>query len=234
MGVVHEAVPGDTAAVASAALPRDDGAKSGLMWRSGRPTPLPDPPAWVRRLTDLTVHGNGVEDRIAGIVHARIEDDGGVEFDYRVYRRGRLYRCASLDGRVHAIAGRDRYWIRRENGRIWSDPRDRFVGAPDDYEFGTARPVPDRWDGDDFTRPTGPPVEVTFLDRTAWQVELAPPAHKPHPMQMIIDAESGLLLRQANNALDIFHEWVALDTDAQLPDERFEYTETDRPASRYS
>jgi hypothetical protein len=34
--------------------------------------------------------------------------------------------------------------------------------------------------------------------------------------------------------LDIFHEWVALDTDAQLPDERFEYTETDRPASRYS
>jgi hypothetical protein len=203
------------------------------MWQPARQSRLPEPQAWFRRLTELTVHGSGAEDRIAGVVHARIEDDGGVEFDYRIYRRGALYRCVSLDGSVHAIAGHDTYWIRRENGQMWSGVRDRFIGAPDDYEFGTARPHPDRWEGDDFTRPTGPPVEVMFLGRTAWQVELAPPAHKPHPVQVIIDAETGLPLREGNAAFGVFHEWVELDTDAHLPDELFEYTDADRPGRRY-
>lgn len=206
--------PGDTAAVTGAAPPPDDAEGFWGRGHAARQPRLPEAETWFRRLTDFIQHGTGAEDRIAGVVHARIEDDGGVEFDYRIYRRGPLYRCVSLDGSVHAIAGRDTYWIRRENGQMWSEARDRFIGPPDDYEFGTARPDPDRWEGATFTRPTGPPVDLTFLGRPAWQVELAPPAHKPYPVQMIIDAETGLLLRQGNAAFGVFHEWVELDTDA--------------------
>jgi len=190
-------------------------------------------PDWFDRLADLTVNGAGREDRIAGVVHARVEDDGGIDFYYRIYRRGRLYRCASLDGSVHAIAGRSSYWIRGANGRMWSGPRDRFIAAPDDYEFGTSRPGSDRWKGDDFTQPAGAPTEVTFLGRFAWRIELLPPEREPYPMQVIIDAETGLLLRQGSAAFNTFHEWAELDTDPQLPDELFVYADGDRPARRY-
>jgi hypothetical protein len=116
---------------------------------------------------------------------------------------------------------------------MWSGPREQFVSAPDDYEFGTSRPGWDRWEGDDFTQPVGRPVEMTFLGRRAWQIELAPPKHKPHPLQVVVDTETGLLLRQSNPAFDTFHEWIELDTDAQLSDELFVYTDGDRPARRY-
>src|SRR3954470_13457632 len=70
--------PGDTAAVTGTAQPPHDAEG---FWGIGHPARrprLPEPPAWFRRLTDLTVHGTGTEDRITGVVHARIEDDGGV------------------------------------------------------------------------------------------------------------------------------------------------------------
>lgn len=169
------------------------------------------------RLVQLMLQGPGAEDRIDGVVQAFIEDDGGTEFRYRVQRRGDLYRCSSLDGRVHAIGG----------------PHDRRTAPPDDYEFGTSRPEPDRFDGDDFTTPTGPARPVTFLGRDALEIELAPPPHKPYPMQLTIDAGSGLVLRDANAAFGTYHEWIELDTDADLPDELFAWHPSDRVAERY-
>src|SRR4051794_34878447 len=44
-----------------------------------------------------------------------------------------------------------------------------------------------------------------FQGRTAWQLEVAPLAHEPHPLQLVIDAETGLL-RQDNTAFNTFHE----------------------------
>jgi len=52
-------------------------------------------------------------------------------------------------------------------------------------------------------------------------------------MQIVIDAETGLLLRQANLAFGTFHEWTAIDLDAELPDDLFRYHDIDRPAHRY-
>jgi hypothetical protein len=74
---------------------------------------------------------------------------------------------------------------------------------------------------------------VSFLGRAAWEVELAPPAHKPFPMQIVIDAHSGLLLREANQAFDTYNEWAELDTDADLPDDLFTWNDTDQIAERY-
>jgi hypothetical protein len=53
------------------------------------------------------------------------------------------------------------------------------------------------------------PVEATtFLGRPAWTVELAPPPHKPHPLQLIVDAYTGLVLQQRNDDFGTVNEWV--------------------------
>ena len=64
--------------------------------------------------------------------------------------------------------------------------------------------------GDDFTRPTGSVGSTSFLGRPAWTVELAPPVHKPHPIQLVVDAETGIVLQQRNDGLGMVDEWTEL------------------------
>jgi hypothetical protein len=211
-----------------------DGLEGQTSWAGWVPVVTPPRPTWFDRLVRLTVDGAGGEDRVRGVVRARIEDDGGTEFSYQVARRGKLFRCTSLKGEVHIIAGRETVWSRGENSPDgYAEPRAGHVAPPDDYGFGTARPNDERWVGDDFTVVTGPPRQVEFLGRDAWEVELAPPKHKPFPMQVTIDAQTGLLLREANAAFGTFHEWIELDTDADVPDELFSWNAADRFAVRY-
>jgi hypothetical protein len=195
----------------------------------------PAKPEWFEPLVRLMVDGPGTEDRVLGVVRAQIEDDGGTIFQYRVARRGELVRCTSLDGAVHMIANRDRVWCRRD-GSDEVDEYSRSHGAypPDDYEFGVARTDNDRWQGDDFTTPIGSPRETTFLGRPAWEIDLAAPEHKPHPMQITIDRQTGLVLCEANSAFATLHEWTQLDTDADLPDSLFTWSPNDAVARRYS
>lgn len=53
--------------------------------------PLVPQPEWFTALVQLMTYGSGAEDHLAGIVHQRVDDDGGVEFRYRVARRGELF-----------------------------------------------------------------------------------------------------------------------------------------------
>ncbi|HZE48712.1 MAG TPA: hypothetical protein VE074_04070, partial [Jatrophihabitantaceae bacterium] len=55
---------------------------------------------------------------------------------------------------------------------------------------------------------TGPVGATTFLGRTAWTVELAPPRHKPHPIQLVVDSETGLVLQQRNDGFGSVDEWA--------------------------
>jgi hypothetical protein len=175
-------------------------------------------------LVTLMIHGPGGEDRIRGDVRAAIIEDKLVTFRYRVARRGELVRCETLDGGIYFIAGHDNVWRSDASNRLVAQPRTtRFNPAPDDLEFGSARPNEGRWTGDDFTIPTGAERAVTFLDRPAWQVELGPPPRKPYPMQMTVDAATGLVLREGNDALGSFHEWTELNIDADLPDHLFTF-----------
>jgi hypothetical protein len=66
------------------------------------------------------------------------------------------------------------------------------------------------WLGNDFTRPTGPIRRTRFLARPAWEVELAPPRHKPHPMQWVVDAAIGIVLQQRNDGFGSVTEWTEL------------------------
>ncbi len=57
---------------------------------------------------------------------------------------------------------------------------------------------------------------TTFLGRPAYTVELAPPAHKPFPIQLVIDSETGLVLQQRNDGFGSVDEWVELVVGEQL------------------
>lgn len=210
-------------------LRHDSGMTDGSVGAWGFGSPVIDPSsAWspsFAALVTLMIHGPGSEDRIRGEVRAAIIEERLVQFRYRVARRGELVRCETLDGGIYVIAGRDTVWLGDPNtGRLRVHPRPQgYTPAPDDFEFGCARPTDDQWTGDDFTIPTGPEAAVTFLGRAAWSVELAPPPHKPFPMQLVIDADTGLILREGNDALGSFHEWAELDPDADLPDGLFTF-----------
>ena len=120
------------------------------------------------------------------------------------------------------IAGHETVWSRNERAELVEEPRrGDWFPIPDDFEFGARRLGRDRWSGDDFTRPSGPAREVRFLGRSAWEIELAPPPRKPHPMQLIVDQQTGLVLREGNAAFGTFTEWTSLDLTAELPDDLF-------------
>ncbi|WNB86087.1 hypothetical protein [Cellulomonas sp. ATA003] len=91
--------------------------------------------------------------------------------------------------------------------------------------------------GDDFTRPTGG-VDgtgvvgaTTFLGRPAWSVELAPPARKPYPMQVVVDAETGFVLQQRMDAVGAVDEWVELEVGVPLSPSLFSWQGPVRPAT---
>ena len=133
-------------------------------------------------------------------------DDTGVT----VWADGGRLRLEDSAGAVTLICDGETVWHFEGPGEV---PRE---GRPGQVVFGWAgtdlleRDTDERWRGDDFTRPTGPVGSTTFLGRAAWTVELAPPRHKPHPMQLVIDAETGLRLRQGNEAFGTVSEWTEL------------------------
>jgi hypothetical protein len=215
----------------------DDGSARGQTYFEGfrRSPQVALRPGWFESIVRLMIDGPGGEDHFLGVVEAHIPDDGGTTFRYQVARSGDLVRCTSLDGAVHLIAGLETVWQRREDGpdRIIERPRSMGVYPPDDYEFGLMRDDERRWVGEDFTIPTSPARNTMFLGRPAWEIELAPPPHKPEPIQIVIDRVTGLVLRQASSAFATFHEWLELDTDPQLSDDLFTWQGTDTVAVRY-
>jgi len=158
--------------------------------------------------------GKTAEETVRGTIHSRstwqIEDD--VEPDehmdavidhpslgrlavregsIRAMRRGRLVRCERDDGTPTVIFGDDSIWL-FGNDPPTAVPRNRGSFGFNGQELIHRKP-PSRWEGDDFTSLTGPIQPVEFLGRPAWEFELAPPSHKPFPLQLIVDAESGFV-----------------------------------------
>ena len=176
-------------------------------------------------LVGLMVWGNGEPDIFRGVIR-RAED--GYEDLSRFARRDGLSRDEQLDGTVNQIVGQDATWFRdRDAGvmRVRAHGRRQYVDHPrapiGGLDVGGLRPSWERWTGTDFTRPTGPVTETEFLGRPAWVVELAPPSHKPFPLQLVVDAATGLLLRKSNRDFGTVEEWVEFELDPELPDALF-------------
>lgn len=200
-------------------------------------------------LVVLMGFGDGREDTLSGLLRVRevnpVWDDwegdepveqhptlGRVlvhESALRIARRGNLVRVSRPDGRVSAIFGAETSWF-CEDGSDTPVAHDAHTSS-----FGWAgaefirRLPPSRWEGTDFTKLTGPITETEYLGRPAYAFELAPPPHKPYPLQMIVDAETGLVLRKANRDFGSYEEWVEIDFNPELPNELFVWDGPTRP-----
>ena len=166
-----------------------------------------------RNKVGWTTIGNQVPPTLAG---------GGVDAtEIRVWRDGMRVRIEEPDGTVVLLCDGTTCWRFRPN-------RDLPLAAPvETLQFrgnGTdllARRPAAHWVGDDFTHPVGPIATTLFLDRPAWTFELAPPPHESHPMQMVVDQATGLVLQQRSDGAGLMEEWVELTVGEVFDDALF-------------
>jgi hypothetical protein len=140
-------------------------------------------------------------------------------------------RIEEPDGAVNLIAGDSTCWqFDREHEAPLTSPRTALHYFGSGTELLTRREAGD-FLGDDFTRPTGPVGATTFLGRSAWTVEIAPPRHKPHPMQLVVDAETGIVLQRRNDAFGSVDEWAEFIVGEPLDPALFVWTGPTRSAA---
>jgi hypothetical protein len=141
----------------------------------------------------------------------------------RVWRDGSNIRIEEPDGRPNVIVGDELCWRfdpEHDTPVVSASVGVRYDGS------GThllCRREPREFADFDFTRPMGPVGETTFLGRRAWTVELAPPRHKPHPIQLVVDAETGLILQQRNDGFGSVDEWVEFVVGERLDEHLFRW-----------
>jgi hypothetical protein len=201
----------------------------------------PAPPSWAHLLQLMTTTPDD-EPTLRGAIRHRGPLEGwsffargdtapvaagvrpGVDHDdpppLRVWRRGHQLRVEEPDGRVNLIVGQDRVWHYDADRQVHVESPLGPVHYPVNGTQLLERRSRAEYAGDDFTRPTGQVAATTFLDRPAWTVELAPPPHKQHPVQLVVDALTGIVLQQRNDDVGTTDEWVELvvgeDLDAGL------------------
>lgn len=209
---------------------------------------VPEPPSWVALLT-LMVHGPDAT--LRGAIRSREAAEGEESEGWfawgrenipvfagarsnapddaagrplLVWRDGVRVRIEEADGSVNLIADESTCW----QFELAQDVPVATARRNLRYRLGgtelLARRTAEEFAGDDFTRPTGPVGSTTFLTRPAWTVELAPPRHKPHPMQLVVDAETGIVLQQRIDGFGGVKEWTGLVVGEPLDPALFTWT----------
>ncbi|EGD54013.1 hypothetical protein [Gordonia neofelifaecis] len=140
---------------------------------------------------------------IRGTIVSRTATDGRGPIDEQrvaVWRDGHRMRVEDADGEIRYLSDGITGWSRDRRLQFLSDPITHLGYRGPGAEILTIRSPMDR-KRDDFTRPTDSPITIgEYLGRECWNVELAPPPHKPAPMQMVVDTETGATLQWRNDA----------------------------------
>jgi len=202
-------------------------------------------PTWPELLQLMTV-GPPNEPTVRGAIRHRGRDEGwvvyggiagpppiagiraGIDPAYppplRVWRHGNRVRLEEPDGRVNLIVSDDRLWqFNGDRGVLIESPRRDVQYMCSGTQLLERRPLVE-YAGNDFTQPAGNVEPTTFLGRPAWAVELAPPPHKPHPMQLVVDAETGIVLQQRNDGFGTVDEWVEFVTGEDFNSDVFTWS----------
>lgn len=186
-------------------------------------------PTWPE-LIILMCFGESEELPFSGIVEVddRYADgeDEPLPQTVRVHKSGARYRVETLEGELLFIKGSEREWRFSPGAEM-----PVMITQEDDegFEFGSyayaiVRPNPTNWRGDDFTTPTGPARHTTYLGRDAWEIELAPPPHKPAPILLTIDALTGMQMRWHSERFGDVFRWTEIEHDVVHGDELFDWT----------
>lgn len=128
----------------------------------------------------------------------------------RVWREGAKVRVERDDGSPILLCDGATCWrFARDNPVPIAAPGNTVRYAGNGTHLITRRPADD-FAGNDFTRPTGPVRDATFLGRPVWEVELAAPPRKIGPLLQCVDVETGLVLHQraADGSVD---EWTEFE-----------------------
>lgn len=181
-------------------------------------------PTWPE-LIALMCFGEVEEEPFVGVLEIDRNYDGDRAGKLRVFKRQQYVRVEQMDGTPVVIRRPECSWnfgtssapplfIDHENESV------AFANSPG-FDFLIGRPNVERWEGDDFSKPTAPAVRTTWLGREAWQIELAPPSHKPSPLVMTIDARTGMTLREQSVKFGLLGQYVELEVPADLDDALF-------------
>jgi hypothetical protein len=155
----------------------------------------------------------------------------------RAWRSGRRVRLERPDGRPALIVDDESCWQFRGDDPVPVVSPSSAVAYQGNGTRLLHRRASSDFTGEDFTRPIGPVGTTTFLGREAYTVELAPPAHKPFPVQLVVDGETGLVLQQRNDGFGAVDEWIELVVGEQLDEQLFRWqgpstSEADERAER--
>lgn len=138
----------------------------------------------------------------------------------RVFKDRDRYRVESLDGRLLTIRSHEfTYAFHDAETPARMPNEDEASGGA--HSHAIRRREPRDWRGDDFTKPAGPPRATQYLGRDAWEIELAPPRHKPSPYVMTVDAVNGMVLEEHSVMFGPLSRWLELDEQESLPEELF-------------
>lgn len=85
------------------------------------------------------------------------------------------------------------------------------------------RAARDVLDGDLSGLP-GPARATTRLGRAAWEVEVLPGVGRQHPVQVVVDAATGIVLEQRVDAVGAVDAWTGLAVGEDLDDALFTWT----------
>ena len=194
------------------------------------------PPSWLELMVRM-IAGEREEEPFVGLLEvSTYDEDSPWPSVVRVFKDRGRYRVEDLDGAVLTIRNDEHTFVFRTDGDDHRQDCDLPAGVPHRYdndgdgeyrpgahaEFIERRPPTD-WRGDDFTTPTGPARATTHLGRDAWEVELAPPDHKPSPLVLTIDARHGMTYEQRSISFGTLSRWRELAIVESHADQLFEW-----------
>ncbi len=143
--------------------------------------------------------------------------------DLSVWRDGARVRIERPDGTPVLISDGTRSWRFRGRDVPVQEPVDPLMFQGSGTELLVRRPAAE-WVGDDFTQLIGTVEMTRRLGRSVYEFDLAPPAHKPHPLHMVVDAETGLVLLQGVPSNGSVDEWTEFEILDSLDDELFTWS----------
>ncbi|GGC08073.1 hypothetical protein [Cellulomonas carbonis] len=150
-------------------------------------------------------------------------DDDATEGTTRFWHAApHLWRIEDDDG-VRYVRGPDGTFV-RSGGRAMQRLSPNAIvhlGGPGDPTLLLTGTVERFTDRDDFSVPLGLGAEVRVAGRRAWEYVLAPPPHKPHPLRVAVDDETGTVLRLAVPEAGVLVEMTAFEPDVEVPDGTF-------------